>query len=167
MLEPQARLLPLRNLRRAALADRADDTEQSSVLVVDASPHLPELPVHRDALSMIKQQLDTLESRHIAWHGMIWHGQPLDWEVAQHTPDAPQAAEEPPLWRSHLRLTLPRLGRIDATVLVAARGVTIALQTADAATQSALDDRRGELQQSLRDAGVTPLGITVRSDESA
>jgi hypothetical protein len=166
MREPQARLAPLRNSRAAALAERTDDGEQSVALVTDATPRLPELPVHRDALTIIKQQLDTFESRQIVWHGMIWHGQPLDWDVAGRPPDAPQSADTPP-WRTRLRLTLPRLGRVDATLLVAAQGVAITLHAAAAGTASALAEARAKLQQSLRDAGVVPLGITVRRDESA
>ena len=115
---------------------------------------------------MIKQQLDTLESRHIAWHGMIWNGEPLDWEVTEEPPAAPHAAEETP-WRTRLRLKLPRLGNIDATLLVAAHGVTITLQAADARTLSTLTDQRANLQKSLREAGVSPLGITVRRHEPA
>jgi len=164
MLEPQARFEPLRKIKLPALPVRAGDAD-SAIAVADDTPRLPELPVHRDALAIIKQQLDTLESRHVAWHGVIWHGQPLDWEVAEDPPHAPQSADEP-AWRTRLRLTLPRLGKIDAVLMVAARGVSITLHAADADTLSALTGQRAKLQQSLRDAGVTPLGIIVRRDES-
>jgi hypothetical protein len=164
MREPQTRLAPLRTARRVALPDGRDEAEPS--VIIDGTPHLPELPVHRDALTMIKQQLDTLESRHVAWHGMIWHGQPLDWEVTEEPSASPQSAEAAP-WRTRLRLKLPHLGAIDATLLVAARGVTITLQADDTKTLAALTDQRADLQKSLREAGVTPLGITVRRHEPA
>jgi len=164
MHEPQARLAPLRQPRRVVLPDGSHDAEPA--VIIDGTPHLPELPVHRDALTMIKQQLDTLESRHLAWHGMIWNGEPLDWEVTEEPPAAPHATEETP-WRTRLRLKLPRLGNIDATLLVAAHGVTITLQAADARTLSTLTDQRANLQKSLREAGVSPLGITVRRHEPA
>jgi hypothetical protein len=166
MREPQARFAPLRNARESALTRVADDADKSAVLVLDGTPRMPELPVHRDALTMIKQQLDTLESRQIAWHGMIWQGQPLDWEITEEPRDTPPGADAPP-WRTRLRLTLPRMGKIDATLVVASQGVTISLQAADAETQTVLTARRTQLQKSLRDAGVTPLGITVHGYEPA
>lgn len=166
MREPQARLAPLRPGNASAWPVDAEDAITSAGASVDAPPPLPELPVHRDALTIIKQQLDTLETRHIAWNGMIWHDQPLDWEVAEEPHDTPEIADEH-RWRTRLRLSLPRLGRIDATMLVAARGVAITLHAATTETAAALTDHRAKLQQSLVDAGVTPLGITVRRDEAA
>jgi hypothetical protein len=164
MLEPQARFAPLRMVNASASPAHAEDAEQADD--ADAMPRLPELPVHRDALTIIKQQLDTLETRHIAWSGVIWHGQPLDWKVAEEPPDAAEITAEQ-RWRTRLRLTLPRLGKIDATLLVAARGVAITLHAASAETAAALANQRAKLQQSLVAAGVAPLGITVRRDESA
>ena len=166
MREPQARFAPLRHGVKAAPAERAGSHGAADGDGAQALPHLPELPVHRDALAMIKQQLDTLESRHVAWHGLIWHGQPLDWEVTEEPPPARELADEP-AWRTQLRLTLPRLGRIAVTLQVATRGVTIALRATDAGTLVALEHASAELRQSLRNAGVTPLSITVHRDESA
>ncbi len=158
LVEPQARLVPLRNSRANAGTAGADPA-------LDA-PRLPELPVHRDALTMIRQQLDTLETRQVAWHGVIWHGQALDWEVAEEPRAAPAPDDEQP-WRTRLHLTLPRLGRIDATLRIAGGSVSIALDAAGAGTAAALDSEIAQLQQALRDAGVTPLIISVRQNESA
>jgi hypothetical protein len=161
--EPQARLKPL---SRPATPAHIREIEPFAAVLADEAPHLPQLPVHRDALALIKQQLDTLESRHIAWHGMIWQGQPLDWEVDE-PPHAAHACADAPPWRTRLRLTLPQLGRIDATLLVSARGVSIALGAASADTRRVMADERAILQNSLCAAGVTPLGISVAHDESA
>ena len=166
MREPQARLAPLRHRSLPALADHGDNADTLADIVPEDLPQLPHLPVHRDALAMIKQQLDTLESRTLAWHGMIWPGQPLDWEVSETPPEAPRSAGAP-AWRTRLRLELPRLGKLEAILTVAGRGVTVAVHAADAGTQTALAVARATLQQSLRDAGITPLSVTVGRDESA
>jgi hypothetical protein len=165
--EPQARFTPLRSLHAAAPPDGADDTDSLAVVVPDAAPHLPELPVHRDALTLIKEQLNTLETGQVAWHGIIWQDQPLDWEVAEEPPgDTPQSPGALP-WRTRLRLTLPRLGAIEAIMHVGPHGVAIDLHADTSATVSALADGRGKLQQSLRATGITPLGISIHGDESA
>lgn len=160
MQEPQARFAPLRHFEESAPPERAGADGAES------TPRLPELPVHRDALTMIKQQLDTLESRHVAWHGLIWHGQPLDWEITEEPPPAREIMDEP-AWRTQLRLTLPRLGRIAVSLQFATRGVTIAVRAAAADTLSALEQDSATLRQSLRNAGITPLAIAVHHDESA
>jgi hypothetical protein len=165
MQEPQSRFKPLRDADEAPpIAEGADHSGE--IVVVDGTHPLPELPVHRDALPLIKQQLDTLETRQIAWSGMIWQGQPLDWEVAEDSDYTPQPADER-RWRTRLRLTLPRLGAIEATMLVNARGVAITLRAATREAGAALETRAEELRQSLRTAGVTPLGLTVHGDETA
>ncbi len=166
MLEPQARYAPLRQSRQPAQCAQDGAGLDSAIVVLDDAPRLPELPVHRDALAVIKQQLDTLESRQVAWHGMIWQGQALDWEISEEPPAATQSGA-PPAWRTRLRLTLPRMGRIDATILVAGRGVTITLRASNAGTLSMLSSHAPNLQLSLREAGIAPLGISVRRDESA
>ena len=157
--EPQAQLPPLTG---AAASAHGDDY---NVNHGDTAPHLPELPVHRDALNIVRHQLDALETRQIVWNGLIWHDQPIEWEVTGQR-HAKLAADDAP-WRTHLRLSLPRLGAIDATLLVAARGVAVLLHAATDATAATLADHRGELSQALRAAGVVPLSITIDRDESA
>ncbi|MCE9638737.1 MAG: flagellar hook-length control protein FliK [Betaproteobacteria bacterium] len=164
MREPQARFEPLRR-QGAAEAGNGGDPE-SPLIVADRAPGMPELPVHRDALALIRQQLDTLESRQVGWHGMIWHGQPLDWEIVEEDRPTPAPTDETQ-WRTRLRLTLPRLGRIDATLRVAERGVSIILHAADTDALAGLTAHRAQLQKSLGDAGVNSLGIAVRRNESA
>ena len=161
--EPQAQLPPLANIAEDASPARVDARAVSGD---DALPRLPELPVHRDALSIVRHQLETLDTRQVVWHGLIWHGQPLEWEVTGHPPATDAVSEEQP-WRTRLRLTLPRLGAIDATLLVAAHGVAVMVHAASDAAAATLADHQAELQQALRNAGVPPLRITVCGDEAA
>ncbi len=161
MQEPQAQLPPLP--RTAAMAAGAD--ADGPYANPDAVPRMPELPVHRDALGIVRHQLETLDSRQVFWHGLVWQGQPVEWEVAEH-PHAGKTAPEMPAWRTRVRLTLPRMGAVDATLLIAARGVAIMLHADSLETAAALDDNRAALRQALRTAGVNPLDITVQSDAS-
>lgn len=160
--EPQGQLKPLGADPPHAAPD--GDAEQPAVVILDKAPRLPELPVHRDALAMIKQQLDTLESGRIAWHGLIWHGQPLDWDVDRQ-PDNASATTDVPPWRTRLRLTLPRLGKIDATLVVAGNAVNVTLRATDAGTRSEMTEQRSSLQLSLRNAGIDATAISVRRDD--
>ena len=161
--EPQAQLTPLAGTAQSAPTGHDDG---ATIGVGDGAPRLPELPVHRDALNIVRHQLETLDTRQVVWNGLIWHGQPLEWEVTGHPPATDAVSQEQP-WRTRLRLTLPRLGAIDATLLVAAHGVAVMVHAASDAAAATLADHQAELQQALRNAGVPPLRITVCGDEAA
>jgi hypothetical protein len=144
--EPQSQLTPL------PAADEAP---------APALPQLKELPVHRDALTVVRQQLETLETRQMVWQGTLWPGQTIEWEVGEEAA-RPQADDDDAReWRSRLRLTLPRLGGIDATLVVSARGVRMNLRADSAEIAATLEQNRRSLRDALDDAGVTPLAIGV------
>jgi len=144
--EPQARLAPL-----------GDDMKPD---VAANAPQLKELPVHRDALTVVRQQLETLETHQMVWQGTLWPGQTIEWQVGED----PAQQHKPPAereWQSHLRLSMPTLGNIDATLTVSLRGVRVNLNTASADSAALLEDNRRSLREALDAAGVQPLGIAV------
>lgn len=150
--EPQARLAPLPPPEETAAAGPGAAGE--------GLPRLKELPVHRDALSIVRQQLETLESRQLVWHGTLWPGQTLEWEIGEDTPPAPALPAER-VWRSRLRLTLPRLGEVDASLAVSGDGVRVDLRAQSAGAAGTLAAERIALQRALADAGVPALAIGV------
>ena len=117
-------------------------------------------------MNVVRHQLDTLDTRQVVWNGLIWHGQPIEWEVTEQGPASPDTPEEQP-WRTRLRLTLPRLGAIEATLRIGARGVTIMLDAASGDAAATLAEHQGELKHALRGAGVMPLSITIGRNGTA
>ncbi len=157
--EPQALLPPLRGgdvAQSAATAQAASDAAQ-------ASPRAAEGPVHREASAIVRQQLDTLATQHVTWHGQIWPGQALLWEIAEQ--ERPGHAEaQPREWSTRLQLALPQLGEVTATLSFTGRGVAVRLATRDAAAGSTLAASGGTLQRSLSDAGLDPVTVAVNGD---
>lgn len=145
--EPQSQLEPL--------PPEGTDSAASDL------PQLKELPVHRDALTVVRQQLETLETRQVVWQGTLWPGQTIEWEVGED--DAQDAGGAPGgrQWQSRLRLTLPNLGGVDARLTVSALGVRINLRAGDADSAALFEAQRPVLREALIDAGVLPLGIGV------
>lgn len=162
--EPQAQFPPLRTVAIPP-SDPADAGGKTTVNQDETAPRLPDLPVHRDALPIVRQQLETLDTRHILWNGLIWQGQPLEWDVAEQAPEPP-ATSDAGHWRTQVKLRLPRLGDVSATLLVTARGVAIHVCAGSPDTVSTLATHRQELQQSLNDAGVRPLDIAIDAHET-
>lgn len=157
--EPQAQLAPL----GAASQEPSPATAITSN--DNAAPLLPDLPVHRDALPIVRQQLETLDTRHVVWNGLIWQDQPLEWKVAEE-PGNPAATPDERRWITRIKLTLPRLGNISANLSVSVRGVTINLSAATSNTATALAARRTDLLQALDRAGVTALSIAIGAHET-
>lgn len=125
-----------------------------------------DLPAHRDALPIVRQQLETLETGHVAWRGLVWNEQALEWHVEDHprhqdpSPAPGDALADVP-WQTRISLTLPQLGMVSATLSIGKHGASIALHAAAPGTISLLDAQCPALRQSLADAGIRPLGITV------
>jgi hypothetical protein len=147
MREPQSRLSPL-------------SADGKSLTTTDDVPQLRELPVHRDALAVVRQQLQTLETQQMVWLGRLWPGQHIEWQVGEEpTPQGAPAEERE--WQSTLRLTLPRLGEIDAAISLSSRGVRVNVRAVSERGAATLEANRQSLRERLLDAGITPLGIGV------
>lgn len=152
--EPQARLPPL--APAAGVPSGADNAP--------AHPDAPALPVHRDALAIVRQQLDTLDTRHVTWQGLVWHDQPLEWQISEAPHPAADAPEVP--WQTRIKLTLPTLGAVEATLVLEKRGLAISLHAALADTAQALAAGRDNLQQALCAAHLNPLAITINTHDA-
>jgi hypothetical protein len=147
MREPQSRFEPLA-------------PQQDTGTVKPDTPQLKDIPVHRDALTVVRQQLETLETRQVVWQGTLWPGQTVEWQVGEER-QPPHAAGTAREWQSRVRMTMPYLGEIDATLSLSAHGVRIHLRAATAEGAARLESDRQALRDALTGAGVTPLGIGV------
>jgi hypothetical protein len=145
--EPQALLPPS--------TEAAGFTVHSSSGNTNVAAGSPELPVHRDALAIVRQQLETLDTGHVMWQGRVWDDQVLEWHITEHKQQ----------WQTHIELALPRLGGVSATLLIEKQSATIIIHAASPDTASLLATHRATLRKSLIDAGVNSLGITIDTDE--
>ncbi len=117
-------------------------------------PSGAQLPAQLQAL--VQQQLATLAQGAVAWAGQVWPGQDMQWRIE---PDAEEEAGAGQAtaargWTSVLRLNLPRLGHMVATVHMSAdQHVRVHLQHA-AAAAPVLAPRRNALRQAVEGAGL-------------
>ncbi len=154
MKEPQARLPP----------GGPDITDASGSAGAATNPKTDELPVHRDALPIVRQQLETLDSRQIIWRGLIWNDQPLEWQISQQSTGG-RAPEEGPQWHAHLVLTMPRLGTLQATLLVSSHGASISIKPTLSETVIEIASHRKILLQALQASGIHPVTVSIDIDE--
>ncbi|MDR2030774.1 MAG: flagellar hook-length control protein FliK [Azoarcus sp.] len=119
-------------------------------------------PVAERLLPIVHQQLEALASQQYVWHGMAWPGQAFEWIIED--PRGEGHGEEGKSgegWNTTLRLSLPRLGGIEAHVHLNAGGVALRLQVGDTASAAVLETRCDELAEALAAAGVPLTGIAV------
>ena len=113
-------------------------------------------------LPVVHQQLDALATNHYAWQGMAWPGQRVEWDIDDPAgnPQGDGADPEQVGWRSSLRLTLPRLGSIEARLHLTEAGVSLHF-VADESAAEPLRSGRAALAEALAEARVPMTGMSV------
>ena len=176
------------NAQNAIAADPQTDTSQTTAAKANTSPEVsshtkigdgsqsinatstsnprPEA-MQSETARMVSLQLDTLEHQRVMWRGEVWPGQPMEWEVTEDAPDShgPTGAEKS--WQSVLRVELPSLGAVAATIRLTGQHVQVQMRAANEST-AALLRSHGDKLASAMDAAGSPLDVlTVRQDASA
>jgi len=132
-----------------------------------ANPGATALTMPDDLRPLVQQQLEAAATQRLVWHGEVWPKQMMQWEIERDAPQAEAATEDSAVWRTTLRLTLPRLGEIDVRVQLSGQNVHLALRMSDAATP-ALQQAIPVLQQALAATGLTLQSVQTKhgADES-
>jgi len=112
----------------------------------------------RETLPLVRQQLDTLDTRHISWLGEIWPGQTLCWEIAAEADGGAEWSDDAH-WSTRFGLSLPRLGELGAVLSLGAHGVRISLSAQEPDTLDAMRASLDRLVSALEAAGVSVAGV--------
>jgi hypothetical protein len=116
---------------------------------------------------LVQQQLDAAASQRLMWHGEVWPGQNMDWQIEWERPEGEggnAAEDEAGRWRTTLSLTTPRLGQVDAVLQLEPTGIRIALATPYGAIAADLRDEIPALAAALGEAGVPLLAVQVKHE---
>lgn len=112
---------------------------------------------------LVQQQLDAAGTQRLMWHGEIWPGQSMQWEIEWNDPAGGNSGhDDAEPWSTTLRLKTPRLGEVEAGLRLGAGGVRIALTTPSDASAADLRAGASALERALTSAGVPMLGFTVK-----
>lgn len=115
-------------------------------------------PVAPDALPLVQQQLEALASNTFSWHGQVWPGQEMRWEIEEDAAQREQPNDDAASnWQTRLRLTLPNLGEVDAQIRLHGNQISLALTAGNTDTQELLRNSTDTLRSQLDSAG---LGLT-------
>jgi len=113
-------------------------------------------------IPVVHQQLDAMATQTYVWQGQVWPGQTMEWEIEDPQRDRQgDAGDAPAEWNTTVRLSLPRLGGVEAQLILTPAGVALRLQADDADTVKALDEARQQLDAALSAANVPLTGFVA------
>ncbi|HEX9172805.1 MAG TPA: flagellar hook-length control protein FliK [Telluria sp.] len=130
----------------------------------------PGSPVSDPATAQfVNLQLATHEQAHVAWHGQLGAGQPLEWQINKDAPDAQQQDGTPaePGWRSGLRLRFALLGEVEANVTLRGAQLHIELRAGSEAAGALLRGHAAQLGAALEAAGTPLTSLRIGSQGEA
>lgn len=150
-----------------AAAPEPPDTLAGAVQLVagqDARPGNP-LGLPKDALPMVQQQLQALESGTYVWHGQVWPGQTIEWEIIDEEASRREqsGAGDDGTWKTRLRLRFPALGAIAAEIRL--RGQQLEIHLAASAARPVLESGIAALRTQFDAAGLSLTGVTVKEQD--
>ena len=157
LIEPQNQLLGKQ------VAPQAADKQAVELAVALQGK---ELPIAKELITLVQQQLHTLETHQLTWTGQVWPEQQMQWEI-QGEPEHQAASAETRQWSTELELALPRLGDVHARLIFSQGEVRLNLQAADANATSLFNRYLPQLHQAMSDAGIQLTSKVVEKNESS
>lgn len=133
-----------------------------------AAAQTPGQLVAPQAQTMVQQQLDALATQNFSWQGQIWPGQEMRWDIdeqaARDSQDGGQDSGQDDgaaRWATRLRLTLPKLGEIDAQIRLQGNQITLAMSAGDEQTRALMRSAGVALRSQLDQAGISLASMGV------
>ena len=121
-------------------------------------------PLDPATAQFINLQLATQEQAHLAWHGTLWPGQPLQLDVQRDTREGhDEAGEDGTPWHSRLRLRFPLLGELDARLSLAGDRLQIQFAAGSDDSAALLRSHLDSLAGALGAAGMSLTGFEVHT----
>ncbi|MDP2795709.1 MAG: flagellar hook-length control protein FliK [Sulfurisoma sp.] len=150
--------------------EAAAKTSAANSAVPPGPTFSPGQSVPEELRPLVQQQLEAAAGQRLMWHGEVWPGQNMDWQIEWERPEdaggnaAGKDEEGAGRWRTTLSLTTPRLGRVDATLQVEPAGIRIALTTPGGASATDLHNEIPALAAALGEAGLPLLAMQVKHE---
>ena len=117
------------------------------------------------APEMVAQQLQVLEQQRVIWHGEIWPGQHMQWEVSERESSADTAEDQAAdTLQSDLTLKFPHLGDVAVRIVMANGRLSVHMQADENETLQRMQAARGQLAASLHNAGLALTSLQISRD---
>jgi hypothetical protein len=145
---------------------QADGSRQQAATPAGTASHTAQAGANQLPPAMhvlVRQQLEVLANQAFAWQGEAWPNAPLHWEVRRDDgawPDTPQGGRQH--WATRIRISLPRLGMVDARLNLVDSQLLLQLSAPDCA--DTLESSSQILRRRLGDAGLVVEQLAIDAD---
>jgi hypothetical protein len=120
-------------------------------------------PVDPRTAPIVREQLQTLHSGQVVWHGEVWPRQEMEWSVGEEKRGNGEGLEKG--WVSSLRLDLPNLGEVAATLRLEKEGLSIHINVGSESVSATMLVEQQRLAQAMSDAGIKLLNVAIEHEE--
>lgn len=125
----------------------------------------PQNQQQASASALLPQQLSILEHQRLSWHGEVWPGQKMDWDIYlqdNHRESGGDPSEQQTI-STDMTLHLPRLGEVKATIRLHDGQVRIALAADVAQTRTVMKAEMASLSDAITRHGQRLNELTVNN----
>ncbi|RTL57760.1 MAG: flagellar hook-length control protein FliK [Rhodocyclaceae bacterium] len=155
----------LKDVATSANMQSSPNTQSSTAADNAARTPQPQV-VPEELRHLVQQQLDTAATQRMAWHGEVWPQQAMDWEIQRDAPQRYNGEEEAAdTCTTRLALTMPKLGRVEATLELRSKGIHVGIKAPAEESAAELQQGLSRLAGALEAAGVAPLSLRVWQSE--
>jgi hypothetical protein len=116
-------------------------------------------PADQLTSALLREQVETLLSGVFHWQGSVWQDQEIAWDVEKRAGDSDQEGEQS--WKTSLRLTLPNLGEVSATLVSSDEGIKGRIITDSMATKNVMQKELAGLEENLAGSGLTLISMAI------
>ncbi|WDZ98044.1 flagellar hook-length control protein FliK [Herbaspirillum sp. WKF16] len=131
----------------------------------------PSDPAQSQLGQIINLQLSALEQQRLVWHGEVWPGQQMEWEIAQdHGNGQPQGQNDeaaPPTWHSVVRFNFAHLGSVSASIRLIGEQIHVQVKADNEAAAAALRGNTALFSDAMSAAGTSLDSLIVKQDGEA
>jgi Flagellar hook-length control protein FliK len=135
---------------------------QSNVGASSTSSNNPAPGIPNHLQPLVQQQLNALETSQMIWQGAVWPGQEMQWEIHEQASRA-RAETNERQWVTQIRLDLPNMGEVAATLRFNSAGLGLTLNAANPQTRAAMGAASTQLVAALASAGIPVVSTQVQN----
>ncbi|NUT59674.1 flagellar hook-length control protein FliK [Herbaspirillum sp. C9C3] len=116
---------------------------------------------------IINLQLNALEQQRVVWHGEVWPGQKMEWEINQEQgqnsrEQAGAEDENTPTWHSVVRFNFAHLGSVSASIRLIGQQIHVQLKADNEAAAAALRGNSALFSGAMAAAGTSLDSLIVK-----
>ncbi|MBV1777164.1 flagellar hook-length control protein FliK [Burkholderiaceae bacterium DAT-1] len=142
---------------------RGSGVDESGLDAKHVTDKQPLIALSEISRPIVQRQLDQIDQQRLVFQGQAWQGQPFEWQVARDGKHEHAEATEHDAWWSKVRLTMPVLGEVSATVRLQGNRVSVHFASVNDETAHTIREAVEQLQLNMHAAGLELAGCQIRS----